>query len=141
MCGQSWLPEIYAALGEHLTYRWTLAYLAGGSATTVHARRAQTYWKPILVYENPPVDVSHRIGGDVVRSEGGDTDNTHHHWGQNEAGMARIIERLTDPGWLIVDPFLGGGTTATAALALGRRFVGCDLDPDAVVTTRQRLAA
>jgi len=40
---------------------------------------------------------------------------------------------------LICDPFLGSGTTALAGYLEGRRFIGCDLDPGGVETTRQRL--
>ena len=32
-------------------------------------------------------------------------------------------------GELVADPFMGSGTTAVAALAHGRRFVGCEIDP------------
>jgi hypothetical protein len=39
------------------------------------------------------------------------------------------IEALTDPGDIVMDPFMGGGTSAVEALASGRRFVGTDLNP------------
>jgi DNA modification methylase len=55
--------------------------------------------------------------------------------------MADIVRRFTKPGDLIADPFLGGGTTGIVALSLGRRFVGCDIDPAAIDATRSRLAA
>jgi DNA modification methylase len=55
--------------------------------------------------------------------------------------MADLIERLTNPGDLVVDPFLGGGTTAIVCRELGRRFVGCDIDPLAIDKTLRRLAA
>ena len=42
------------------------------------------------------------------------------------------IDLLTKPGDTVVDPFMGGGTSAVEALAAGRRFVGCDLNPLAV---------
>ena len=54
--------------------------------------------------------------------------------------MSDLIERLTKPGQLVCDPFLGGGTTALAALALGRKFVGCDIDEDYVITAYARIA-
>lgn len=63
----------------------------------------------------------------------------HHHWGQSEAGFASLVERLTSPSQLVVDPFLGGGTTAVVCRDLGRRFIGCDIDAAAVQTTRKRL--
>lgn len=33
------------------------------------------------------------------------------------------------PGQLVVDPFMGGGSTGIAAAMMGRRFVGCEVDP------------
>ena len=46
---------------------------------------------------------------------------------------------MSKPGELIVDPFIGSGTTAVAAFLEGRRFLGCDLDPGCAETTRRRL--
>jgi DNA modification methylase len=46
---------------------------------------------------------------------------------------------VSEPDELIVDPFLGSGTTAVAAVLEGRRFLGCDIDPGCVETTRRRL--
>jgi adenine-specific DNA-methyltransferase len=40
--------------------------------------------------------------------------------------MARIIETATDPGELVLDPFVGSGTTAAVAHKCGRRWVGID---------------
>lgn len=48
------------------------------------------------------------------------------------------IELFTRPGDLIVDPFVGGGTSAVEALALGRQFLGGDLNALAVFVTRAK---
>jgi len=42
------------------------------------------------------------------------------------------IESFTEPGDLILDPFMGGGTTLVEALALGRRATGTDISSLAV---------
>jgi 16S rRNA G966 N2-methylase RsmD len=63
-----------------------------------------------------------------------------HPWQQSEGDADRLIAALTEPGTLVCDPFLGSGTTAAVAHSLGRRFVGCDVDPNAVAVARQRLA-
>ncbi len=42
--------------------------------------------------------------------------------------MCELIDKHSDPGDMVVDPFLGSGTTALAADQLGRRFAGCDID-------------
>ena len=51
-----------------------------------------------------------------------------------------IILKHSNPGDLVIDPFLGGGTTALAALEEGRRFAGCDLDPAYVEASKKRIA-
>jgi DNA modification methylase len=46
------------------------------------------------------------------------------------------IENLTEHGDTVLDPFMGGGTSAVEALASGRRFVGCDINPLSLFITR-----
>jgi len=48
-------------------------------------------------------------------------------------------EARPEPG-LVLDPFIGSGTTALAAAKLGRDWVGIELNPDYVVLAEQRLA-
>ncbi len=135
MCGQSHLPVILAAMTPHIRYRWTMAYLTpGGQSPQIWPRKVNTFWKPVLVF-----GAAEEWMGDVVRSDPNDNDKRFHHWGQSESGMARLVEVLTKPDALICDPFLGGGTTAVVSLALGRRFIGADLDAGAVALAKQRI--
>lgn len=53
--------------------------------------------------------------------------------------VARCIAASTERGQLVVDPFSGSGTTAVAALGLGRRFYGSELDPDYASLARARI--
>jgi DNA modification methylase len=52
----------------------------------------------------------------------------------------RVIELFTHRGELVVDPFVGSGTTLVAAEDLGRNAVGLDLRPEFVDLARRRLA-
>ncbi len=56
-----------------------------------------------------------------------------------EALLRRVIEAASRPGDLVADFFAGSGTTLAVAEKLGRRFLGCDLGPLAVHTTKKRL--
>jgi len=42
--------------------------------------------------------------------------------------MALLIESFSQPGDLVIDPFLGSGTTAVAAALHDRRYIGIELE-------------
>ena len=50
-----------------------------------------------------------------------------------------FIERLTAPGDIVYDPFMGRGTTPLEAALLGRVPAGCDVNPLSLTLTRPRL--
>ncbi len=50
-----------------------------------------------------------------------------------------FIERLTQPGDFVYDPFMGRGTTLVEAALLGRRVAGCDINPLSRIFTVPRL--
>ncbi len=50
-----------------------------------------------------------------------------------------MIRHLSDPGDLVFDPMVGSGTTLVEAVRLGRRAVGCDIDPLARMITAAKL--
>ncbi len=56
-----------------------------------------------------------------------------------EALLERIIRASSDEGDLVLDFFLGSGTTCAVAEKLHRRWIGCDLGRFAIHTTRKRL--
>lgn len=51
-----------------------------------------------------------------------------------------FIKLFTQPGDVVLDPFLGSGSTALAAKRLGRRYVGIDIDPHYVAMARERVS-
>lgn len=66
-------------------------------------------------------------------------ENTPHPTQKPEKLLAMLMLATTDPGDLVVDPFLGSGTTAAVASKLGRNFLGCDIDEDWCLYTLRRL--
>lgn len=53
--------------------------------------------------------------------------------------LERIVLASTNPGDLILDPFMGSGTTGVAAIKHGRRFVGIDKESQFVELAEKRL--
>ena len=54
--------------------------------------------------------------------------------------LERIVLMSSDPGDVILDPFVGTGTTAVAAKRLGRRYIGIDVDEEYARIARENVA-
>ena len=60
---------------------------------------------------------------------------------KSEGLLMRIIRASSNPGDLVLDCFIGSGTTASVAQKRGRRWIGCDINKGAIQTTSKRLQA
>jgi len=54
--------------------------------------------------------------------------------------VERCLSLGSAEGDLVLDPFIGSGTTGLVALDMGRRFIGIELNPEYVELARQRLS-
>lgn len=77
-------------------------------------------------------------GGERLRDEKG---QKVHPTQKPEALLHRVILSCTSPGDVVLDPFLGSGTTAAVAKRLGRRYIGIERDPTYAAAARTRINA
>lgn len=125
--GQSILPSVLYRLQEHLRYWWTLALTHEHGGQQLPGKWVMVEWKPVVWFVK-----DHRIGREYIadRLRGSRPEKAHHEWAQGIEEVEYLIEKLTEPGELICDPFAGSGAFGRAALAMNRRFIGADLNPD-----------
>ena len=136
MTGQSYMPEVISQLGRYMSYYWIMPYLTPGcGAPLLFQKRVNTFWKPVLWYVKGEYKGDYI--GDVLKSP--QSDKRFHEWGQSLGGMIDIVERLTNPGDVILDPFLGGGTTGAAAVSKGRKFIGADIEQKNIEISQERI--
>ena len=86
--------------------------------------------------------VGHPLGknpGDVWRIASSNYRGAHHATFPVELAR-RTIKAGCPPGGLVLDPFLGAGTTAVAAEQLGRHWLGIELNPDFAALAETRIA-
>lgn len=131
------LPEVIARLSERLTYWWCGTIKLGGqSQARVWERHVRQWSKPLLFY----VREDHEAGewfDDGFTSESEQKEA--HEWQQSLGCALYYSDKLCPVGGLIVDPFLGGGTTGVAAGKCGRDFVGIEVDKVAFATAKERI--
>jgi site-specific DNA-methyltransferase (adenine-specific) len=125
-----------------LTYMWHGVNVLAGRHTRVRVRMVFGQHRSVLLYSAGPYRPRTWLN-DVTFAEGrgGPEERPLHPWQQALEPVRHWVRQVSEPGELIVDPFLGSGTTAVAAVMEGRRFIGCDIDPGCVETTRRRLLA
>jgi hypothetical protein len=134
--GQAHLPHVLNHLSAHLQYVWMIAQIGMARKGQVYTINARNNWKPIVVYAKGKRDPI-TVFDDVLQGLGPEKES--HVWQQREDEAKRLVEMFSRPGDLVIDPFVGSGTMAIAAITLGRRFVGCDIDPVAVSTSWERM--
>ena len=124
--GQTYLPEVMGALGEHLRYWWMIAVVHRHGKPVVWPRRAMNAWKPVLVFTKGKPECGLFRDAMLLGSADG---KEGHPWGQPSSEAEELVEAFTEPGDVVLDPFCGSGTVPMAAMALGRRAIACELSP------------
>lgn len=124
--GQAALPEVLAVMSQHLRYWWTLSLDHRHGGQQLPGKWVMCEWKPLVWFVR-----DHRTGKHYLadKVKGTRPDKDAHEWAQGIDEVFYIIDQLTEPGGFVVDPFAGSGSFGRAALQLGRRFLGADLDP------------
>jgi len=136
--GHIHLDKILAQMTPYLDYYWIMCLEHAGHTAAVHSRGVQCSMKPILVFQKPPKTMPKRYFGDVIKGSGREKDA--HEWQQGEIELIQIFEPFTDPGDVVLDPFMGSGTTLAMAKKLDRRAIGFDIDETNVAIVKGRLS-
>jgi site-specific DNA-methyltransferase (adenine-specific) len=91
----------------------------------------------------PSGRVSNTSGQHITRRDGGAPSPTaNNHPTVKPTDLMRYLCRLVTPaGGLILDPFMGSGSTGKAAVLEGFRFLGCELSDEYVRIADARIAA
>src|SRR5262245_10851781 len=135
--GHHALPAVLSTVGDALRFWWTLALPHQGNAARLPGKWVYVGWKPLLWFVK---------GGRWNQSYVADflptniPDKVLHEWEQGRDESNYLIELLTGPDDLVVDPMCGSGTVLEAALTLDRKAFGVELDPDRAVVARGRIA-
>jgi 16S rRNA G966 N2-methylase RsmD len=93
------------------------------------------FWLSLIRFRTQSMSTAQREMFSMVRKPQGyrGLHAFHKYWGKKPAEpLSFLIENLTSPGALVVDPFMGSCASGIESVRLGRRFIGIDLNPIAV---------
>lgn len=76
---------------------------------------------------------------DIPNVKAGHVEKTSHPCQFPVALVQRLVKSMSPQRGVVVDPYLGSGSTAIAALIEGRKFAGCDTNADYVKIARSRI--
>lgn len=92
-------------------------------------------WEPIALYGKPT-----RATCDVIRATIRPDDSLKGHPCPKPLEWAsKQVEMLTHPGAIVLDCFMGSGTTGVACVQTGRNFIGIELDPSYFAIAQRRI--
>lgn len=133
--GHIQIPDALSILSKHLRYWWVCCCLHSGPDSLMKEYGIRVGWKAMLWFVKGTRGDKQRIVQDVVS---GGREKSHHDWQQSQSEAEYWIENLCEEDGIVCDPFLGGGTTAAAAIAKKRKWVGFEIDHDQAVLAMQR---
>jgi hypothetical protein len=134
--GHLQLPAAFIAFNGKLRHWWTCACVHEGGKTLMREYGIRAGWKPMLWFVKGTRDNKQNIVSDVVS---GTTEKSHHDWQQDQSEAEYWIENICPTDGIVCDPFLGGGTTAAAAIKLSRKWIGFEINQDQAVLAMSRL--
>lgn len=97
-----------------------------GAGTTVMSCWGPALWQPILFYGKDPKQGT--LTPDSFQGCNDSDTTTDHPCPKPLKSWTRLVDRASFPGEIVLDPFMGSGTTGVAAVQLGRKFIGIERD-------------
>jgi hypothetical protein len=135
--GVGYLPDILAAMAKHLAYHWLFAIEFSGHHSPLYPLKIFNSWQPVVAFRKGKSTAEWIT--DHLHGDGREKD--FHDYQKTGTDCGYLIEKLTQPGALVVDPFCGSGTVPAACKRLNRRWLACEIDSRTARVARGRIAA
>ncbi len=137
--GEYSLPQVIDVLRKSgLKYNWACYMKHAGPTQAMHGNHVIVCGKILLrFYKGDKLIDTTKYVTDFVESK--PPDKSLHEWAQSPIEAEHFISRLTVENQLVLDPFMGSGTTGIASIKLNRQFIGIEIDQERFDIAKSRL--
>jgi site-specific DNA-methyltransferase (adenine-specific) len=118
---------------------WVIAWFYCGNTYTPWGWSS---WQPILVYgADPDLKLRMRRPDSIRLNSNCPKEGAPHPCPKPLGFMRKLVNRVApSPADIILDPFMGSGTTGVAAIQLGHKFIGIEINGDYLAIAKRRIA-
>lgn len=101
---------------------WIMAWFMPGSVMKTNGGNFR-HWEPVLVYGKEKAIVDSKVFPPIGAARNG------HPCPKPDRIVEWLVGAFVGPDEIVIDPLMGSGSTGVAAIKMGRRFIGIELDP------------
>jgi DNA modification methylase len=125
------IPKLQPAVENHLKFRNRLVWVKNNS--TISPDSADNYmwvYEDIFYATQDDARALNSFEDNVLEYDRPDPGEYAHPTEKPTPLISHLIKQSTDPGDTVLDPFMGSGTTAVAAIQNDRDYVGFEVDAE-----------
>ncbi len=122
-----------------LKFNWCCYMKHAGATLAMHGNHVIACGKHLLwLYKGNKLTDTGKYVTDFMESK--PPEKAYHDWAQSTVEAEHFISRLTVENQIVLDPFMGSGTTGVAALNLKTQFIGIEIDKEKFEIAQSRIA-
>lgn len=138
MTGGYCFLQVANLLNKNLKFNWPCYMKHVGNTQAMHGNHAIVCGKFLLwFFKGEKLIDNGKYITDFLVSE--PPDKSLHEWAQSPKEAEHFLSRLVVENQIVLDPFMGSGTTGVAALKLKCQFIGIEIDKERFDTANSRL--
>lgn len=126
-CNIDWLPESLLV--------WDKGWMGPGGQ-----KGLRPSYELVMLFAKPSFKIPNRGLADIQQFKWSSVKPHGHPAEKPEALIRWLIEQSSGPGAVVLDTFMGSGTTAVACLRTGRNFIGFEMNPEFHAIAQGRIA-
>lgn len=135
--GKMFLPQILEiARMAGMEYVWTFGVFQPDSNDKIQKYHLYSSWRPVFLLAKPGPRPEMVWMPDSIKST---RDKRYHEWGQGTELVEKLVQGYSQPGEIVLDPFIGGGSVPFVAKEQKRRYIGFDVNEETVRLALGRL--